>query len=53
MVIVVVYVARVRVTVIRKCDGPQRGVTGVTKVWQSIERCDDHKGGVKRTGELS
>ena len=30
-----------------KCDIIQRGVKGIKKVCQLIERCDDYEGGVR------
>ena len=31
-----------------ECDSPKRGVKGITKVSQLMERCDGYEGGVRR-----
>ena len=37
-------------TVVRKCESHQGGVTYVRKVCQLMERCEDHGGDVKVLG---
>ena len=39
------------VTDVRKCDTHQGGVKGVRKIFQLMERCDDHMERVKGCGE--
>ena len=39
-------------TVVRKCDSYQGGVTYIRKVCQLVERCDGHGGDVKVLGEV-
>ena len=39
-------------TVVRKCDGHQGGVSSIRKVCQLMEKCDGHMGGVKGCGEV-
>ena len=40
------------VTVVRKFDSHQGGVKDIRKVYQLMERCDGHVGGVKGCGEV-
>ena len=40
------------VTEDRNCDGPKRGVKGITEVSHLAERCDDDEGGVRRCWEV-
>ena len=34
----------------RKCDSTKRGVKGMRKLSQLMERCDGYEGGVRRCG---
>ena len=39
-------------TVERKCDIIQRGVKGIRKVCQLMERCEGYRGCVRRCGKV-